>query len=218
MPQFSKPGPAVAAVTVALLTAALAAATDPAQARTTCKRAEMTHFEPGANRPVTVCVSSSISTHKKYNFGPEQIVDSDPKTAWVEGDKGHGLGSWVELRFQSPQPVRYLGIENGFGKLHDSERWEHLARVKEVLIQTSDGAMEKVVLQDTDQPQYIRLLKASQPTWVRLTILSVYPGTRWADTALTEFWAMPPNFEPVSRDIVRNGRVPQETEPVSLEQ
>ena len=119
------------------------------------------------------------------------------------------------LRFDDVRPVRYLGFENGFGKQIDSERWEQLARVKDALVETSDGLIERVTLKDTDQPQYVDLGRETQPTWIRLTLLSVYPGTKWQDTALTEFWAMPGGFKPLSRDIVRRGVKPVESEPVS---
>lgn len=199
-----------------LLGAGLAgAASLPATAQTVCKRADMSRFEPEARRSTMVCATSSLSIQKNYNFGPEQAVDSNPKTVWVEGARGHGLGYWIMLRFDQTKPVRYLGIENGFGKQVDSERWEQLSRVKDALIETSDGLVERVRLKDTDQPQFVDLGRETQPTWIRLTILSVYPGTKWQDTALTEFWAMPAGFRPVSRDIVRRGTMPVETEPVS---
>lgn len=187
----------------------------PATAATVCKRADMSRFEPEARRNMTVCATSSLSTTKNYNFGPEQAVDSNPKTAWVEGARGQGLGNWIMLRFEQVRPVRYLGIENGFGKQIDSERWEQLSRVKDALIETSDGLIERVRLKDTDQPQYVDLGRETQPTWIRLTLLSVYPGTKWQDTALTEFWAMPGSFKPFSRDIVARGTRPVESEPVS---
>lgn len=192
-----------------------AAAAMPAAADLVCKRADMSRFEPEARRNTTVCATSSLSVQKNYNFGPDQAVDSNPKTAWVEGARGPGLGNWIMLRFDQAKPVRYLGFENGFGKQIDSERWEQLARVKDALIETSDGLLEKVRLRDTDQPQFVDLGREVQPTWIRLTLLSVYPGTKWQDTALTEFWAMPGGFRPVSRDIVQRGAKPVETEPVS---
>jgi hypothetical protein len=187
----------------------------PAVAEPVCKRADMSRFEPVARRNITVCATSALSTQKNYNFGPERAVDSNPKTAWVEGERGDGLGAWIMLRFQDVRPIRYLGFENGFGKQIDSERWSQLSRVKEALIETSDGLLQKVVLKDTDEPQYVDLGREVQPTWIRLTLLSVYHGTKWKDTALTEFWPMPANFKPVSRDIVRRGTEPVETEPVS---
>jgi hypothetical protein len=186
----------------------------PAAAMTVCKRTVMSRFEPEAKRNVTVCATSSLSTTKNYNFGPDQAVDSNPKTAWVEGDRGDGQGNWIELRFDDVRPVRYIGIENGFGKTVDSNRWMQLNRVKDALIETSDGLLERVHLKDTDRTQYIDLGRDTQPTWIRLTLLSVYPGSKWQDTALTEFWAMPASFKPYSHDIVRRGVRPTETPPV----
>jgi hypothetical protein len=187
----------------------------PASAQWVCKQTVMSRFEPEAKRDVTVCATSALSTQRNYNFGPDQAVDSNPKTAWVEGERGNGLGNWIRISFQDVRPVRYLGIENGFGKQIDSNRWMQLGRVKDALIETSDGLLERVRLKDTDQTQYVDLGREIQPTWIRLTLLSVYPGTRWEDTALTEFWAMPSKFKPLSRDIVRRGVKPHETEPVS---
>ncbi len=89
-----------------------------------------------------------------------------------------------------------------------------LNRVKDALIETSDGLLERVHLKDTDRTQYIDLGRDTQPTWIRLTLLSVYPGSKWQDTALTEFWAMPSSFKPYSHDIVRRGVRPTETPPV----
>jgi hypothetical protein len=202
-----------------LIGAALAGvAAAPATARPSqyiCRHVVMSRFEPSAKRNVTVCATTALSTTKNYNFGPDQAVDSNPKTAWIEGSRGPGLGNWIMLRFEDVRPVRYLGIENGFGRQIDSTRWMEINRAKDVLIETSDGVLQRIRLKDTDQTQYIDLGRDTEPTWIRLTLLSVYRGTKYDDTALTEFWALPASFKPVIRDIVRVGVRPVETEPVS---
>jgi hypothetical protein len=84
-------------------------------------------------------------------------------------------------------------MTNGYQKENSSLKnsrkayWRN-ARVRRVLIENNSGLRFTATLEDKMDAQKIRL-----PGWVeagvlRLTILSVYPGSHYSDTCLTLMW------------------------------
>ena len=60
-------------------------------------------------------------------------------------------------------------------------------RVKRAKIETSAGFSKIVTLKDTKEMQEIKF-PPGKPTWLKLTILDVYPGARHEDTCLSMFY------------------------------
>ena len=67
------------------------------------------------------CASSELNKPAGFSFGkygPHNLFDRDPATAWVEGDKGSGTGSYVCVGLGSNLKP-YVVIANGYQKTHD---------------------------------------------------------------------------------------------------
>ncbi len=131
------------------------------------------------------CASSVLEPQYGFNYRPKNMVDSDLKTAWVEGSKnGHGEGETIIVDLNGLRTVSAIQVMNGY---HKNERlFLANSRVHIAELQFSNGEARQVSLADAPGLQTIDVGK-QHTSWVRFTIRSVYPGTKYKDTAITEF-------------------------------
>lgn len=135
-------------------------------------------------QPVTLCVSSVLAPQSGNRYGGGNLGDRRMDTAWVEGVKGDGVGEFVTLVFPGPTALRQLMVVNGYNK--NSAIFQKNGRVKEMVLRTSTGLERKVRLKDGRNWQSVDLSFAGEVTWLSLRISSVYPGSRYRDTAISE--------------------------------
>ena len=67
------------------------------------------------------CASSELNKPSGFFFGkygPHNLFDRDPATAWVEGEAGSGAGSYVCIGTGRDLPP-YIVLANGYQKSHD---------------------------------------------------------------------------------------------------
>jgi len=132
-----------------------------------------------------LCASSALSSQNGIAYGPSKVFDGDESTAWVEGVSGSGEGQWLRLRFDGEMAFQSLFVTNGYNK--SQKAFQNNGRVREVRIQTADNFDKKFSLPDKIGSQEIRLPRKVNSSWVKITIVSVYPGAKWKDTAISEF-------------------------------
>jgi tetratricopeptide (TPR) repeat protein len=126
--------------------------------------------------------ASSVKLGKNSFYSVRNIIDEDSKTAWVPDSKKSGIGQWIEFSFDDPMPVNTLIIVNGYAK--SNETFKNNNRVKSATIVFSDGSKQKISLQDTMEPQEIKIVKITQK--IRISINEVYKGIKYDDTCLSE--------------------------------
>ncbi len=116
---------------------------------------------------------------KAYAYGPSNAMDGDPKTAWVEGSKGHGIGDWIKVQFSRPVRIQAIAINGEYkGKKNN--------RLKALSIGFSNTSSLPVRLADQPGKQMLRLNQPQITQWVIFRIQEVYRGTRFADTPIAE--------------------------------
>jgi hypothetical protein len=135
------------------------------------------------------CAGSVLAPQGASTYGPGN-TRFDEAAAWCEGASGDGIGEWLRVDLAPVQRFRRVLIGNGFART--PALFAANNRARRVRIETSDGVRVEAELRDTADGQEIVLPRWSQATWVRLTILSVYPGQRHRDTCLHGF---SPNLE-----------------------
>jgi hypothetical protein len=146
--------------------------------------AETCHTTPdGQFGKARYCVSSVLAPQGSNVYGPDRL---DPRIGgtWCEGAPGPGVGQTITLYHEPPQKIGTLMITNGYTKSDATFRAN--GRVQRARIETDNGFTRTITLKDTREPQKISLKKAPL-AWVKMTILSVYPGDRHADTCISEF-------------------------------
>lgn len=133
---------------------------------------------------VTITVSSVLESVGPLSYGPKNLYDRDPSTAWVEGARGHGIGECVTFRFENPMAFRHFWIVNGYAKSGDLFRKN--GRVRELLVEAAGGVKYNFTLEDSMRQQTLTLPRVVESSWVKFTIQSVYPGEAYSDTAISE--------------------------------
>lgn len=132
----------------------------------------------------TLCASSVLAPAQGNTYGPRNLIDGDDKTAWVEGSSGQGVGEFVVLEFDQARTVRGLTIRNGYDKSPDI--FAKNSRVKDIELRFPSGDSIGATLKDQPGPQHLALSQPIQAKWVEIVIRSVYPGTKYSDTAINE--------------------------------
>lgn len=128
--------------------------------------------------------SSSLPPTEGVRYGAANLVDGRVETAWIEGERGSGLGSWVQLDLPAPTPVRALKLWNGYWASGDL--WQRHNRVKDLEVTFSDGSKAVFTLKDAHAPEVLVLPAPVTTTSVKLKVRSVYSGTTFGDTPLSE--------------------------------
>ncbi len=145
---------------------------------------EICHTQGGQYAETRTCVSSTLAPQGGNSYGPDQITGLG-EGAWCEGVAGPGIGQSVTVH---QKPVRKIGtimFVNGYAKTPETFRAN--GRVKRARIETSGGAARTVTLKDTAEMEEIKIPPA-RVSWIRLTIVDVYPGERHADTCISKFY------------------------------
>ena len=130
------------------------------------------------------CVSSVLEPQAGNSYGPSQLFDGRPETAWVEGRKGDGLGEGIVIEFDGLRAVREIALMNGYNKNKTS--FERNNRAKTLRLRFSSGEQTVLALEDRLGRQIVRLSRPVNARWLHLTIDSVFKGAKWPDTALSE--------------------------------
>jgi hypothetical protein len=146
--------------------------------------AEICHDQSGQYAETRTCVSSALAPQGGNTYGPDRITGRGDG-AWCEGVAGAGVGQFITLSHKPEQVIRTIVFVNGYAKTPQAFRAN--GRVKRARIETSGGTILTVTLKDSSTTEEIRL-PVSKVSWVRLTILEVYPGSRHSDTCISSFY------------------------------
>ena len=133
--------------------------------------------------PVDVTASSSLRPTNAHTYDPQNLLDGKLATAWNEDAPGDGEGEWVRFGFAGIVSVARIDIANGYQS--DPTTYANNPRVHELRLTFSDGSSQRIELQDETGYQTLKL-QTKKTEWVRMTIVSTYPGDRWHDAALSE--------------------------------
>ncbi|MBK1635697.1 hypothetical protein CKO19_08110 [Rhodovulum adriaticum] len=137
-----------------------------------------------------ICVSSVLGPQAGNDYGPDNLIDGNDRTAWCEGAAGLGIGQRLSVEVFGGPPFSMVYLKNGYGKSTTS--YYSNARPRTVEFANDAGARHVMTLPDS--PAEIDILIPGPPArrWVTMTILDVYPGTKYQDTCLNAFGV---NFE-----------------------
>ncbi|HAA14396.1 MAG TPA: hypothetical protein DCE41_23030 [Cytophagales bacterium] len=144
----------------------------------------------------------------RYSAG--NLQDGDPATAWVEGKDGQGLGEVIIIPcLDLSQPVE---IWSGYGK--SKNLFQFNSRPKEIEIAILDTNSQIMYTQYGNEYLNLKVVKKGRQTledlngyqslylptltdeyytdenitgrFLAIKILSVYPGSKWEDTCISE--------------------------------
>jgi hypothetical protein len=138
-------------------------------------------------------------------YGAPRLLDGKPETAWAEGAPGPGIGEVVLLGGRSEGPLEIWAGYGKSAKLHAANprprQIEVLVLARGPMVPVDPGtpyqdnrviARRVVELADLNGYQPLPLPELPAGTadadraFIALRILSVYPGTKWEDTCISE--------------------------------
>ncbi len=156
--------------------------------------------------------SSTLYPQKDYNYNISNIDDGNTKTAWIEGVGSYGINEqllftssidekWNTLTIQ----IDSIGIVNGYA--FNDTIYSQNSRVKKIKISSGfqsgyfDDNFEMIdfdqlfedkntdtyfILKDTPEMQYLVFNPPIKANTLILTILDIYKGSKYSDTAISE--------------------------------
>ncbi len=123
------------------------------------------------------------------NYHPNYALDDRPETAWVEGVEGHGEQQNLMYRV-SPLSVK-LSIRNGYQK--SKALFAKNSMPKDVIVSLHAPGMQTVAEKKFTLQKKWGFQDVSLPipeergfAFVKVTVLSVYPGSTYADTCVSD--------------------------------
>jgi len=172
----------------------------------------LTDLEPDFDIEITMpppvvrwVTSNSELMDTRFSYAPENVLDNDPTTSWVEGDEGAGIGSTLRLELSSSigggklegvYEIAAVGMINGYAA--NSELYSANNRVKRAVLDLysiidSSRPYHEVIwdLDETMEMQYYRFPEPVRMSELSITIEDVYAGTRYDDTCIAEIVVIP---------------------------
>lgn len=131
-------------------------------------------FRVTADTAKSVEASSVRKSEKGNLYIPENIFDSDIRTAWCEGVRGAGKGEWIKVDFGKKLKIRSLEIKPGYFK--NASIWKKNNRVSSIQLQFSNGQFRIFDLPDEMKTQNIAL-DGIETTFVKMTIRDIHAGS-----------------------------------------
>ena len=142
---------------------------------------------PDFRRDAVLSVNASSSlVEQTYGIShtPEKAIDGDLTTGWVEDAPGAGIGETITLFLDSTYTVRGFVIHAGYQK--SASLYERNARPAVLKLSFSNGESQSFTLQDLNGQQRILFAQPVETDRVTFTIESVYNGTTYQDTVISE--------------------------------
>ena len=142
--------------------------------------------------------SSTLASQGNNNYSVSNIIDGDPRTAWVEGDSDYGIGEYFNIVLDVHNLTSVgatLIILNGLQKSVDL--WRMNSRVKTFKIYCNNVPTCYLRLEDNMALQYFSIHESLKDSGVlsnltefmvtlRFEIVDIYPGERWKDVCVSE--------------------------------
>ena len=126
--------------------------------------------------------SSSTLKDSKNRYLVKHLIDKK-EASWCEGKKGYGVGEIITVHLKKEAAISEIYVLNGYGS---SEYYRKNSRIKSFQVSTENSDKLIVEIKDSTDPEKIKLPKTIYGKILKLQIKSVYRGSKWDDTCLTE--------------------------------
>ncbi|MDY7232845.1 NADase-type glycan-binding domain-containing protein [Hyalangium rubrum] len=133
------------------------------------------------------------SNWNKYeeNYHPSYVLDDDPKTAWVEGAEGDGIGESLTIPVSDLKSARAIRLVlfNGYQKSQGLLTANAAPKQLTVTVRGPGGAesaKKQLTLERKLGPQSFEIPVTGAVSEVTLTIDSVHAGSKYKDTCVSD--------------------------------
>ncbi|MCQ2223443.1 MAG: hypothetical protein MJZ35_06630 [Bacteroidaceae bacterium] len=141
--------------------------------------------------------SSTLKPQGRFDYKASNAHDLNMATAWVEGAPGDGIGEWIEYTLPANNPrITNISIVNGL--VRTKKAWTENSRVEALEVSVNGKKHCMLYLKDVYAVQEFEVptigyddrdnLEGKPDIVIRFRICSVYPGTRYKDTAISDIF------------------------------
>ncbi len=131
----------------------------------------------------TLSVSSQLTGKSGTVYGAAFLNDGDTSTPWEEGVEGDGIGEQITYEPESGTNLQVIRIYPGNGR--SDKAFQENNRPKTITLEI-DGKKQTLNFDDAGHFYTFSSKKPVTAKQVKLIIDSVYPGSKWQDTCISE--------------------------------
>lgn len=134
----------------------------------------------------TIIYDDDILKYRWFDVPRYGSIYANCTKPMVEGDSGNGVG--VELNIDFYIPSDNIVILNGYADWNKQHLYKQNARMKKVKVEGEDFSLEY------DFEDYVHFSQIDFPKKtkkIKITVLEVYDGSKWADMAISGMWVNP---------------------------
>ena len=135
---------------------------------------------------------TSVSTSSDFSddgtsYAAKHLSDGKSTTAWVENDKGSGVGSWIKVALEKEASISEIALWNG--NWYSFNEWDFYNRASKVELTFSNGSKQTVSFNNSESPKVERITldKPVSTDSIRMVFKGVHSGSAYAERlALSE--------------------------------
>jgi hypothetical protein len=152
--------------------------------------------------------STTYPPEGSNSYEATRVTDGKVSTSWIEGADGSGLGQWVRVTLPASTTVQKIKIWGGIWYSHTE--WSRANRPRQIEVRWSDGSTDTFEMRDEMVAQEFALPTARTTTTAEIRIKSVYDGSAWFDTGISEIqlFDAAAGVEKVAREVVASTTLP----------
>jgi F5/8 type C domain len=113
---------------------------------------------------------------------PELAFDGNMISTWLS--QTDGVGQWITAYFKTPTTITSVAICNG--NCSNKMRYEVANRIQTLRMTFSDGTSQVITFEQKPVLQRFELPRPIVAEWVKFEILSIWPGTKFFHTPISE--------------------------------
>lgn len=140
----------------------------------------------------SVTSSSQLDQYQNKTYGPENLVDGNYNTAWVENVDGVGIGESVQIKLDQKMWIQNLAIYNGYQDSY--EVFANNGYVTKIAIDFGNGIVREMdcigVFSGPDKTYaYLEKISLQKPVYtdiITIRILDAVAGEKYSDTCISE--------------------------------
>lgn len=140
--------------------------------------------DAGELKVSSIKASSTLATKDGESYTEDQLQDAKAGAYWAEGLPSAGMGTVLTVTFDGE--VEFASMEIWNGCWQTADLWKRLYRVKDIELKFPDNSYERITVPDGQKKQVVALKTPKKTNLVRIVIKSVYSGTTFQDTAISE--------------------------------
>ncbi len=115
--------------------------------------------------------SARASSQRGDAFGPENLIDGNPKTRWND-DALHGVDAWLEFTFAKPVQLQQIEFQN----VTDDAAFQRNYKIQGYTITVDDlDVLISGRLLNSNEPQQVNIASLATTT-VRIEVTTTYPA------------------------------------------